>query len=68
MVKFILGIALGVAAIVFVFQNTVMATVSFLVWRTEMSLALIILISLVVGGFIGWVASALGRRRRSRSS
>lgn len=68
MVKFILGIVLGIAAIVFVLQNTAMAAVTFLVWRMEMSLALIILITLVVGGFIGWVASALGRRRRSRSS
>jgi uncharacterized integral membrane protein len=67
MVKFILGIILGIAAIVFVLQNTQAATVTFLAWRIEMSLALLLIITIVVGGFMGWVLAALGRRRRSRS-
>ena len=64
MVKFILGIILGVAAIVFVLQNTEMASVTFLAWEVEMSRALLLLITLVVGGFIGWVLATLGHRRR----
>jgi uncharacterized integral membrane protein len=66
MVKFILGIILGVAAIVFVLQNTAAATVTFLAWRLEMSLSLLLLITLVVGGFLGWVFATLGHRRRTK--
>ncbi len=66
MVKFILGIILGVAAIIFVMQNTEMSTVTFLTWEIEMSRALLLLITLVVGGFMGWVLAALGHRRRGR--
>ena len=66
MVKFILGIILGVAAIIFVMQNTEMSTVTFLTWEIEMSRALLLLITLVVGGFMGWVFATLGHRRRGR--
>jgi uncharacterized integral membrane protein len=66
MVKFILGIILGIAAIIFVLQNTQAATATFLAWRIEMSLALLLIITIAVGGFMGWILAALGHRRRSR--
>ncbi|MFW5806509.1 MAG: lipopolysaccharide assembly protein LapA domain-containing protein [Spirochaetota bacterium] len=66
MAKFIFGIVLGVAAIIFVLQNTEMAAVQFLGWEVEMSRALLILIALVVGGFLGWVLATFGRHRRRK--
>jgi uncharacterized integral membrane protein len=66
MVKFILGIILGVAAIIFVMQNTDMVAVRFLAWQLEMSRALLLLVTLAVGAFLGWVFATFSRRRRVR--
>jgi len=48
----ILGIALGVLAVLFVLQNTAIVTVSFFSWQLEGSLALILFLAITTGLFI----------------
>jgi uncharacterized integral membrane protein len=47
-------------------QNTDMVAVRFLAWQLEMSRALLLLVTLAVGAFLGWVFATFGRRRRVR--
>lgn len=45
----IIGFVLGAAAIVFVLQNTAIVALTFLSWQFEASLALLVIISILVG-------------------
>ncbi len=45
----ILGILLGIVAVLFVLQNTSMITVVFASWQLEGSLALILILTLITG-------------------
>ena len=45
----ILGIVMAIAAVAFALQNNVPVTVTFLVWRFDSSLAMVLLIALAVG-------------------
>jgi uncharacterized integral membrane protein len=66
MLKFILGIVMGAAAVIFAAQNTEITTVGFLAWQITMSRSLMILIVLFFGIVIGWIVGGLGRRRAYR--
>ena len=48
----ILGIVVAIGGVSFALQNTVPVTVTFLVWRFDSSLAMVLLISLAVGALI----------------
>ena len=48
----ILGIVVAIGGVSFALQNTVPGTVTFLVWRFDSSLAMVLLISLAVGALI----------------
>jgi uncharacterized integral membrane protein len=48
-------------AILFAIQNTTVASIRFLVWETEGSLALVLFISLVAGALISYLATAPGQ-------
>ncbi len=65
MVKFILGIIIGVLALIFIFQNMQPVDVIFLAWTVTVSRALILLAMLVVGFLLGWATGSFGRRRRA---
>jgi len=47
--QLIVAIIIAILAVVFALQNTVPITVSFLTWRFESSLALVLLITLALG-------------------
>lgn len=66
-VFFALFIAL--VAVVFALQNSMVVSVSFLVWRFDGSLALILLLTLAVGFLVGWLAAlpTIFRLRRERA-
>ena len=48
----LLGIAFGVASVMFALQNVSIVTVSFFAWQFEGSLALVLLLSLAMGVLI----------------
>jgi putative membrane protein len=54
---FIIGLLLGGIAVIFAFQNIQPVMVAFLGWHFSGSLALLILISIVVGMIISWLLS-----------
>ncbi|MEK6572518.1 MAG: LapA family protein [Bacteroidota bacterium] len=66
----ILALFIATVAVVFALQNAVPVTVSFLTWRFEGSLALILLVTLTLGVFLGLIVSipALVRKTRMFSS
>lgn len=61
--KMVAAVALGVLAIVFIFQNTATGSVSFLFWDIEAPAWLWLTIIFVVGLAVGWV---IGRSRAKR--
>ena len=48
----IVGIAIAIAAVAFALQNNVPVTVTFLVWRFDSSLAMVLLLSLAIGAIV----------------
>ena len=48
----ILGIAVALAAVAFALQNNVPVTVTFLLWRFDSSLAMVLLLALAAGAII----------------
>lgn len=58
-------IILALVSVVFAVQNSGVITVSFLVWQVDASLALILMITLVVGVLIGYLAGLPSVWKRS---
>lgn len=56
-IAIILAIIIAVAGVAFAAQNSVPATVVFLVWRFDSSLGVILLLTLALGGLIVALAS-----------
>jgi len=54
---FIIGLILGAVVVVFILQNIVPVTVSFLGWQTEGSLAIFLLLAVIAGMIISWLLS-----------
>lgn len=52
--KFMLMLVLSGMAVVFIAQNVAIVEISFLFWRTSMSGAVMIFLSLIIGCAIGW--------------
>lgn len=48
----IVGLLLGVAAVIFVLQNTAIVSVTFFAWQLQGSLSLILLVAIAVGVMI----------------
>ncbi len=53
----IIGFILGAAALIFIVQNIIPVTVTFLSWNFDGSLAVVILLSLLGGMLISWLLS-----------
>jgi uncharacterized integral membrane protein len=53
----ILGIVIAIAAVAFALQNNVPVTVTFLVWRFDSSLAMVLLLALGIGAIIAALVS-----------
>lgn len=64
MFRFILGIAFGILALIFIFQNMQNIDVTFLAWTITTSRAVILLIILAAGFIIGLAVGSIGRWRR----
>lgn len=61
----ILALLIAIIAVIFALQNTAMVIVSFFAWQFEQSLALVLLITVIVGVLIG-VLTVLPGSIRSR--
>ncbi len=56
----ILGFILGAAAILFILQNTTVVALSFLHWQFDTSLALVVILSILVGALIALLLTLPG--------
>ena len=56
-VLLIIALLIAVLAVIFALQNAVTVSIAFLVWKTEGSLALVLLVALAVGALISFLAS-----------
>lgn len=65
MARLILVLALLILAVVFSAQNAAPVSVSFLTWRFDSSLAIVIAFSVLVGMLAGGVIVGIGNIRRS---
>ena len=59
----IVGIAIAIAAVAFALQNNVPVTVTFLVWRFDSSLAMVLLLALAIGAIVMVLVTAPGALR-----
>jgi lipopolysaccharide assembly protein A len=57
---------IAVLAVIFALQNAVPVTVSFIVWRVESSLALILIITFIAGLATSFLFNTLTRIRKTR--
>jgi len=53
----IIALFIAISAVIFALQNSVPVTVSFLIWKFESSLALVLLISLGLGVLVSFLLS-----------
>ena len=59
---------IAVLAVIFALQNAIPITVSFLIWRVESSLALILIIAFIAGLITSFLFNTLTRIRRPHST
>lgn len=64
--KLIYLLALAGMVTVFVFQNTAVVEVRFLLWTVAMSRALLIIVLLTIGIALGWLLHGVRTRRRRK--
>jgi uncharacterized integral membrane protein len=62
----IISVIVGVAALVFIFQNSEQQEVNFLFFSATVPLSVVIIISMVLGAVIGGSFGYMRRRRRRR--
>jgi lipopolysaccharide assembly protein A len=60
----ILGMLVAACSVAFALQNNVPVTVTFLFWRFDSSLAMVLLLALAIGGFIVALVSTPSTLRR----
>lgn len=53
----IFALLIAFVAIIFAIQNNVLITINFLIWQSQGSLALVLLVTLAVGSIIGWLVA-----------
>ncbi|MEO0996918.1 MAG: LapA family protein [Pseudomonadota bacterium] len=63
----IVSIALIATLFVFVVQNTKTVDIAFLLWRVEMSRALLLILVFIAGALTSWLLQIAIRRRRRAS-
>jgi len=64
--RLIFTLALVLLVMVFVLQNTAVVEIRFLFWTLAMSRALLIVVLLLIGVLLGWMAHSLGLLRRKK--
>ena len=62
----IIAVIVGVAALIFIFQNSEQQDVNFLFFSATVPLSVVIVISMLLGAIIGWFFGYMRRRRRRR--
>ncbi|MDD4363610.1 MAG: LapA family protein [Atribacterota bacterium] len=56
---------IAIMAVIFALQNAIPITVSFLIWKVESSLALILIIAFVAGLITSFLFNAISRLRKT---
>ena len=64
--SFIIGLIVAIVLVIFAVQNSEAETISFLVWKAELSLALVLLIAFAVGSIVGYLITFPNIRQKSK--
>lgn len=64
MVRFILGIIIGLVSLVFIVQNPEVVKITFLAWSISLPQAVLFLALVVFGVIMGWIFRSIGLRKR----
>ncbi|MDA3851167.1 MAG: LapA family protein, partial [Spirochaetaceae bacterium] len=67
MIKFILGILMGLSSLALFIQNIEVVQVNFLIWTISMPRFLLLFTMLAIGLFIGWLISSLKHIKRKKN-
>lgn len=59
---------IAILAVVFALQNAIPITVSFLIWRVESSLALILIVAFIAGLIVSFLFNTLTHIKRTRAT
>lgn len=62
--KMYLTLALLLLVVIFTVQNATVVPVNFLIWKIEISRALLIFFTFVIGMIVGWVAHSYKQHTR----
>jgi len=62
----IISLIVGVAALIFIFQNSEQQQVNFLFFSAMVPLSVVIILSMLLGAILGWFFGYMRRRRRRR--
>ncbi len=62
----VLALIISIVAVIFALQNAVPVTIAFMIWQFEGSLALVLLLTLVLGSLLGVSVSMPSSIRKSR--
>ena len=68
MIKFVLGLIIGVALVIFAVQNTEVVQITFFAWTVSVSRAVMVVVIFLLGMITGWVLTSLGRRRKIKKA
>jgi len=60
------GFILAIAAVVFALQNAITVPITLWFWKFEASLALIVMVSLLIGALLGILFSFTGGKKKSK--
>ncbi len=66
MLRILIGVVIGAAAVIFAIQNTEMTTYTFLAWGISAPQALVVAVVFLGGMVAGWLVSGMGRLTRRR--
>ena len=67
-IKLVISLVLASLAFIFIYQNTEVVRVNFIVWSIEMSIVLLVFIILATGVIIGWLLNSYLRFARNRKT
>lgn len=66
MLRFVLGIIIGILCLVFFIQNSEIITANFLFWTITLPRSVMLIIVLGAGLFLGWIVSSTRNMKRRK--
>ena len=64
MIRFILGIIIGIVSLIFIVQNTETVQITFIAWKLMLPRAIMFLALVFFGFIMGWIFRSVGVRKK----